>query len=47
MQFMEICRKREEVQVRHDFKAHMQAYFTLCMWSVVAKDKGVDVFVNW
>mmetsp|Transcript_124947 Transcript_124947/g.186608 ORF Transcript_124947/g.186608 Transcript_124947/m.186608 type:complete len:157 (+) Transcript_124947:213-683(+) len=47
MQFAEICRKREELQVRHDFKTHIQAYFTLCMWSVVAKPTGEKTFVEW
>merc|ERR1712137_573550 len=47
MQFAEICRKREELQVRHDFKTHIQAYFTLSMWSVVAKSSGASAFVEW
>lgn len=47
MQFAEICRKREELQVRHDFKTHIQAYFTLCMWSIVAKKGAMKVFVEW
>ena len=47
LQFAEICRKQEEKQVRHDFKTNIQAYFTLCMWSVVAQPKGQELFVEW
>src|SRR3990167_9820968 len=47
LEFSEICKKREEIHLRHDFKTHIQAYLTLCMWSVVAKNNGEDIFVEW
>lgn len=46
--FAEICKSKEEFcKSKHEFESQMQAYFTLKMWTVVAKDDGEDIFVNW
>lgn len=47
-EFASLCKsKAERLPIRHDFKTHIQAFFTLKMWSVVAKEDGEQTFVTW
>jgi hypothetical protein len=46
--FAEVCKAKEELcRSKADFQTQMQAFFTLRMWSVVAKENGEDIFVDW